>query len=169
MDATLIHLQADWNAVRALVGEHLRAVGMDYERGRPLDANIFKLRAVYPERFFELATAVAALESVNIDRAPVHQAVIDELKGATWALFTANSRATARAALATQGLRHLSPKMVVTREDVLRPKPDPEGALLILKKMNWPACETEFLGDSDNDMNAARDAGVKFRRVGEFG
>lgn len=42
------------------------------------------------------------------------------------------------------------------------PKPSPEGALKILQNWNLPAQETLFIGDSENDMLTARNAGIAF-------
>jgi len=51
---------------------------------------------------------------------------------------------------------------VVTAFDVVRPKPDPEMLIKILKFFNINADEMLYVGDSDLDSLAAKDAGVLF-------
>ena len=55
---------------------------------------------------------------------------------------------------------------VITADDVTRPKPAPEGLLLILKDWNLKPHEVIFIGDSNLDMEAAQAAGVRFWAYG---
>lgn len=52
-------------------------------------------------------------------------------------------------------------KPIITTE-VVKPKPDPEGLLLILKKWNLKNDEVVFIGDSPSDEKAASNAGIAF-------
>jgi phosphoglycolate phosphatase len=49
---------------------------------------------------------------------------------------------------------------VVSRDEVSRMKPDPEGILRVLREWNLPAGEVLFVGDSRADVLAARAAGL---------
>ena len=49
---------------------------------------------------------------------------------------------------------------VVAGDDITRPKPDPEGVLLVLSKLNLQPAEALMVGDSPNDVNAGKQAGV---------
>lgn len=50
--------------------------------------------------------------------------------------------------------------IVVTGDDVERPKPDPEGIYKAMTALGANADQTWFVGDSDTDIQAARAAGV---------
>jgi pyrophosphatase PpaX len=51
-------------------------------------------------------------------------------------------------------------KVLVSADDVVRTKPDPEGVQLALKKMGLKPGEAAFVGDSPADMISGRKAGV---------
>ena len=53
-----------------------------------------------------------------------------------------------------------TPDIVLTREDVQRPKPDPEIYLLAAEKLGVPTEECMALEDSPNGVRAAVDAGM---------
>lgn len=52
--------------------------------------------------------------------------------------------------------------IVIGGEDVTHHKPNPEGLNLALEKLNVPACETLYIGDSIIDAETALSAGVDF-------
>ena len=52
--------------------------------------------------------------------------------------------------------------LVVTAEDVRRPKPDPEGAEYILNSLDLDPREAVFIGDTSTDGQTARSAGLTF-------
>ena len=49
---------------------------------------------------------------------------------------------------------------LVAGDDVTRPKPDPEGVQLALRKLKLQPAEALMVGDSPNDVNAGKQAGV---------
>lgn len=51
---------------------------------------------------------------------------------------------------------------VITSDQVIHPKPDPESILVILEKGQLNPSETIYVGDSKSDMLAAQAAGVLF-------
>ena len=53
-------------------------------------------------------------------------------------------------------------QLVVTADDVTRPKPDAEGALKIMKTLGSEPSRTVFIGDSAVDQKTARAAAVGF-------
>jgi len=87
--------------------------------------------------------------------------VLTRLKalGRTTALLTACRRAIVLPALSRLGVDPLL-DLVLTVEDVARPKPDPEVVLLALRRLGARPQEALFIGDSDKDILAARAAGV---------
>lgn len=52
-------------------------------------------------------------------------------------------------------------EMTVTGDEVMRPKPDAEGILKILKALDTAPEEAVFIGDSDVDIKAGKSAGVE--------
>ena len=57
--------------------------------------------------------------------------------------------------------------LVVSADDVERPKPDPEGVLLILDRLKVRPEQTVYIGDSAVDQTTARAAGVVFWAYGQ--
>lgn len=53
-------------------------------------------------------------------------------------------------------------ELIVTADDVPRPKPHPDGALAILNHFRLGPDQAVFLGDSVMDQRAARAAGIEF-------
>jgi pyrophosphatase PpaX len=51
-------------------------------------------------------------------------------------------------------------EVVITEDEVSRPKPDPHGLLLAMREMGTLPAETLYVGDSASDMSAARAAGM---------
>lgn len=162
LDGTLIQLQTDWPRVKDWVAQQIKPLGFKYDKKIGLDENLFAVKAANPGRFNFLMKNLGALEQEGLERAPLNRPLIDELRGQKWALLTLNVRSTALAAMA---LMDLKPDLIISKENVKAPKPDPDGALQILRKMNWPAEETVFLGDSERDEGCAKGAGIQFIRV----
>ena len=52
-------------------------------------------------------------------------------------------------------------EVVVTDDDVRRPKPDPEGVLAALAALGVPPAEALYVGDSAGDLRAGRSAGTR--------
>lgn len=50
---------------------------------------------------------------------------------------------------------------IVAGDDVMKPKPDPEGILLVLNTLHVNANEAIFIGDSDADILAGKQADVR--------
>lgn len=170
LDGTLVRLQVNWDQVRDLVAEYLRRHNLQYDKALRLDGNIFRVKARSQTDFLELAQKVADAEGAELTVAHVNLELIEKLRagGRPWAIFTANSHRTATQLLARREFRMIHPQMIIGREDVDYPKPHPFGAEKILQSLNWDPSEVEFVGDSSNDEEAARGAGVQFSMVNPF-
>ena len=57
-------------------------------------------------------------------------------------------------------------KVIISKDDVVRCKPDPEGVLLAVRRLRVGARETLFVGDSDSDVISGGAAGVDVFIVG---
>lgn len=73
-----------------------------------------------------------------------------------------------QAAMKKLQLSHLI-QAVISRDDVFKIKPDPEGLLTAAKTLGVKPAEVLFVGDSRNDVGAARQAGMQaaYLRGGE--
>ena len=73
-----------------------------------------------------------------------------------------------QAAMEKLQLSHLI-QAVISRDDVFKIKPDPEGLLTAAKTLGVKPAEVLFVGDSRNDVGAARQAGMQaaYLRGGE--
>ncbi|GHF28387.1 phosphatase [Streptomyces mashuensis] len=75
-----------------------------------------------------------------------------------WALVTSNDTEVAQARLRSAGLP--VPDVIVSADDVLRPKPDPEGFLLAAQKLGVDPATAVGVDDSPHGIAAARAAGM---------
>ncbi|GAA2230690.1 hypothetical protein GCM10010232_16300 [Streptomyces amakusaensis] len=83
----------------------------------------------------------------------------EELEGFPWAIVTSGSRATATTRLRATGFR--LPEVLVTADDVVRGKPDPEGYLQAARRLGVPPGECLVVEDADAGVRAARAAGAR--------
>jgi pyrophosphatase PpaX len=81
-------------------------------------------------------------------------------RGRRLALVTSKLRNGAERGLRTTGLSGVFP-VLVTAEDVSRPKPHPEPVTTALAKLGVEAESAVFIGDSPHDIAAGRAAGVR--------
>jgi phosphoglycolate phosphatase-like HAD superfamily hydrolase len=103
----------------------------------------------------ELAAAVNARPRSGAHRVDRYAA-----RGLPLAIVTDNGYACARAALLAAGLPALAARAtLITRDQVDRPKPDPEGLLRAITALGGsPARTIVWVGDSVRDMEAGRAA-----------
>ena len=88
--------------------------------------------------------------------------LLDELqnRGAPMGIMTGKGRDTADITLAELGWADRF-KSVVTGDEVARPKPDPEGPLLVARELGIAPRECVFIGDSPADIQAGKSAGMR--------
>jgi len=92
--------------------------------------------------------------------------LVEQLRGhARLAIVSTTWRADVEAALGAAGLADAF-EVVVGKEDVRSPKPDPEGYRLALTRLGSPAGEAVALEDSPAGLAAARGAGVRVLAIG---
>jgi HAD superfamily hydrolase (TIGR01509 family) len=84
--------------------------------------------------------------------------------GVNLAVFTGKGRSTAEITLERFGIRGFF-DMVVTGNDVIHHKPDPEGINQILMNYGLAPSEALMVGDSMADLRASRGAGVHMAAV----
>jgi beta-phosphoglucomutase len=97
---------------------------------------------------------------------PGVSALIERLKGRVrLGAVTTTWRANVEAVLRAAGLRDAF-DLVIGKEDVQAPKPDPEGYRLALARLKLPGRDVVALEDSPTGLLAARGAGVRVVAVG---
>ena len=81
-------------------------------------------------------------------------------RGTRLVLFTGAGLETARWSLQRRGILHLF-DLLVTGDDVARPKPDPEGLIKAIHALKLEPERTLVVGDAESDVRAGKQAGVK--------
>lgn len=147
LDGTLVDTRLDFAALRRELGfpdgigvlEHLAALDDPGPARAVIDRH-------------EMAGADAA---TWIDGAEQILHILRE-RGVPTAILTRNSRA---AVARTDAVLGLPVDLILTREDCA-PKPDPEGLLIIARRLGLDPAETLYVGDFVYDLQAARNAGM---------
>jgi pyrophosphatase PpaX len=80
------------------------------------------------------------------------------------AIVTNNSRASLEMGLKHLGIEDLF-HLTLSRDEVKATKPDPDGLLEVLRTFNVEPHEAIFIGDTDNDILAAKAAGIRSAMV----
>jgi HAD superfamily hydrolase (TIGR01509 family) len=76
-------------------------------------------------------------------------------------LVTSGSRERVMRDLNTTGIRDFF-KVIVTGDDIIKPKPDPEGLQIALERLGRHPSQVLFVGDAREDCRMAQAAGVAF-------
>lgn len=168
-DGTLAHLAVDWAGVRKGLTHVARDHGFE-STFRPLWREIGRYRdtvgaSSLPVLFEELARHEArgvAGQRPRWDIVAAVREVAAELQLES-AILSLNLHRTVEAGLALMGVQSIS--AIVGADDVRHWKPDPEGLNALLAGFGTAPGDALFLGDSSNDAEAARSAGVAFLRV----
>ncbi len=84
-----------------------------------------------------------------------------------FAIFSLNFRSTIFSILSKQNLLGKF-QYIVGREDVVEWKPDPEGLFKILKYFNISSEQAIYIGDSEFDMEAGKNAKIKTYLIDKF-
>lgn len=86
--------------------------------------------------------------------------VLDELqKQIPLALYTSRSRWATEQIISYLDLAQYF-KVILTGDDVSKQKPDAEGILKIAERLKIPASQMVYVGDSDSDVQAAKNSGA---------
>ncbi len=81
-------------------------------------------------------------------------------RGVPMGIMTGKGRDTADISLAELGWTSLF-KSVITGDEATRPKPDPQGPLLVASELELEPRECVFIGDSPADIGAGKAAGMR--------
>jgi pyrophosphatase PpaX len=81
-------------------------------------------------------------------------------KSVSIGVITGKSRKAFEISVEALNLSHYF-DIVITGDDVLKPKPDPEGIYIALAYLKASKAETVFIGDSNADIKAGKSAGLR--------
>lgn len=153
MDGTLFHLGVDWKALKT----ELVDLGAN---GTTLNEMVDSLIAKKQQRALQMIK-LRELAGVQSGR-PVEDAgvVLNELmrNGVKIAIVSRNFRDTIKSALDKIGVSTIE---IIGREDTVRAKPDQEGLLLALKKLEVGREDACMVGDTYHDIEMAKSVGVE--------
>lgn len=114
----------------------------------------------------EVSNLMNEVELESSDDASLIPGVPETLKalkdqGLKLGLMTRSCRKYAEKILGKFGLRRYF-DVILARDDIENPKPDPSHAIELLKLLNVSAEETLFIGDHWSDAECAKSSGLKF-------
>lgn len=124
---------------------------------------IDNMRSLAPN--LDFAAATAAFEKLEMDDIeglrvlPGASEILDRLPTRAWAVVTSGSRPVASARLKAAQLP--MPSVLVTADDVLRGKPDPEGYLLSAKHLGQAPADCLVVEDTAAGLVAGKVAGAR--------
>jgi HAD superfamily hydrolase (TIGR01509 family) len=96
----------------------------------------------------------------NVHPYPGVEVVIEEMAAVLpLGVFTGAGRNAAEMLLGHTGLRHYF-RAVVTGDDVVEPKPAPDGIIAACKELGVLSRAVAYVGDAPNDLKAAKAAGA---------
>ena len=181
MDGTLIQSNIDYMGIRNRLREILQDLVNDEEYSRIENTiyTILELVGIIKEKdstgkLNEKAwNLVEEYELKGYEKAFVEEDMINSLeklkkRGHILVVYTNNSRKITNYALHTYNFNHLF-DWILTRDDVVNCKPNPEGIHKIMKKYGRDKKSTVFIGDSWVDAETALNADIDFIYFGVEG
>jgi HAD superfamily hydrolase (TIGR01549 family) len=161
-DGTMVHLEADWQALRDELENYCLLHFSRRQTFRPLDDGLFDIkREVGDDAFVKLLEIVSVYELRGY-RGKKIERVIHALRTASAtkkiAVFSSNCRNT---------IEQILPRLdvpvsfIVAKDDVAKPKPHGEGLKTILAFFNANPEDALYIGDNDIDLQAGSDAGIR--------
>lgn len=158
MDGTLISLPVEWDKVRAEL-QRLTGTSLQFN---PFFLDVQTIVAKDPLLLGPMMRAIDDYESRAVAQAKLEDGALEALsalsKRAKLSLVTMQGRAVCDKILGRLGLERFFPSSF-TREDSM----DRTAQLrMALESLGAKEAEAIFVGDRINDLNAARNAGVRF-------
>ncbi len=151
LDGTLVDSALDFPAMRRETGcpegtgllEYIAGLSSARER-QAAEAVIHRYEMAGAKRARWMPGALALLQAVA--RSPLRAGIV-----------TRNSRPAAELTLSTLG----APPLDLVSREMARPKPDPDGLLLLARRWRLPAARLAYVGDFQFDIKAAARAGMR--------
>ncbi len=121
-----------------------------------------KFGAKSADEFNKVLVGFASDASDNIQLFPTVYETLEELHktGRKLAIVTTNTKPLAESLIEKTKINKFI-DVVIAAEDVTKQKPNPESVLMALEKLNGDPKLAVMVGDSDKDINAGKNAGIK--------
>ncbi len=174
LDETIVELILPWGEWENDIEQELKSVDPEilnqYRKGA-IDLNALQNAYVskYPQTLDMLKQHNINFETKFLTAAPANPELINLIKiskGLDFYIWTSNTRAVVEKVLVENQILSKF-KKIVTRDDVVMLKPNIEGFHKIYNTEQSKA-EYLFVGDSNSDKIAAKDAGIDFFLVDYF-
>ena len=149
LDGTLVDSKLDFGEMRAVMGVPKGGGILEFMASLP-EARLARAKEILDRFEFNGAKEATLIPGVDRFLKRVREA------GIPFGILTRNSRRVAEFTMDRFGIQ---PEILVTREDA-RPKPDPDGLHLILKKWGLTNHQAIFVGDYRFDIETGVNAGV---------
>lgn len=158
LDGTLVNSKLDFDLMRSELGILDR---------RPILEEI--MAESCEERKQEMISVVERHEKEGAQQSILFEGCIDlinkiDQEGVSRGLLTRNSRLCTSLTL---DKHDLSFELVLTREDVNLPKPDPEGLIMAMEFFKARPENSIYVGDFEIDILAAKNAGMRSIYIGD--
>ena len=176
MDGTLFDTNdVNYNAYKVALKKY--GVSLDYDyycqycNGRHYTTFLPELLGEDKEKIEEVHKNKKKIYADFLNKVKVNERLIDILKSLKneykIALVTTASRKNTEEILKYTNMER-DFDLILTAEDIMNPKPDPEGFLLAMSKFQSNSNETIVFEDSDVGVEAAETAGVQVYKVINF-
>ena len=172
LDETIGLIDVDWDIVAEELHKYFLEQGIDHDF-----ANIsFEVNKVYKQinagdkLINEVNNLFLKHEMKNIDNFKPYPRTVEAIKsfkGKSLAVCSGNNTKTIKACLKVAGLESYF-QFITGRDSVRFAKPDPEALFLVLKHFNISAGQAVFIGNSINDQQASKAAGIDYVDVTEL-
>ena len=178
LDGTLVKSKIDFVKMKNMIMAHFRSLGVDSE-----DFSSSRPTFEIVQKGIELLEKTRSKEIVSITRRRINEIMTDvemeqvdsvsaiagvsetmkwlKEKGIKIGILTRSCREYALESLDTTGLSKLV-DFVAARDDIDRPKPDPDQVIMLTQKLNVKLEETLMVGDHPLDALCARNSNVHF-------
>jgi len=178
LDGTLIRSSIDFVKMKNRIIAHFRSLGVDSEdfsSSRPtfeiVQKGIERLKKKSSEEIVsevrrQIDQIMTDVEMEHVDSVSAIAGVSETVKllkekGIKIGILTRSCREYALRSLQTTGLSKLV-DFVAARDDVDRPKPDPDQVIMLAQKLNVKLEETLMVGDHPIDALCAKNSNIRF-------
>jgi len=177
LDGTLVNSVIDYRKMMSGVTEILKAHGIEVD---PSQRRIWEIlqqseeqlgkqgldAAEWREMNRRITEHLNAVELENVDKVTSIDGAKETLEGLKnrrlkIGVATRSCNAATREALRRTGLDTFV-DVLLARDDVPYPKPDPRHLLQVIEALGAPLSRAVFIGDTTTDLRTAREAGVAF-------
>jgi HAD superfamily hydrolase (TIGR01549 family) len=167
-DGTIVHLQTEWNVLRAALENYFQQMFHTKDTFSNIDESLLNIKRKHGENIYKkFVEIVAEYELIGYKGKKVEciNSFLSSLIKEEKAIFSSNCRLTIEIILNKIGL---SVDFIIAKEDVNIPKPNPEGLIKIFSHFNLKPQDAVFIGNAGVDIEAGASIGVKSLLIDDF-